>query len=1081
MRLSTASALIGATFSLLVSSGSYAAPTVTIDLSTQKFIGGVSKLDREKYFNLHTTHSENQVTSDELDYLTNELNAGFGRGFWSPFSAHKGHDSYPNEATAKTNGAKNVANTKNHRNYAYFSDRYIVTDHPRNAFAANQDPVKAAEWAANYFKYYFDDSTRPIFYEPINEPFVHAGEFGIDDDLARSKITELFKQIGKKFDQENINTQLIGYAGAWPSMELWDFKHFDTRMKMFMDSAGPYMDAFSVHLYDGVNVTGANSQRSGSNLDAILDLVESYSYHKWDQVKPLAITEYGGIEKGYGDSYSDIASVQSVRSINNMLFQLIDRQDRLLTSIPFITGKAAWHYNATNNWEPYGAVVSRPDPTSIVNGKPTKFFWTPRIHFYQLWSEVKGLRVKTLSDYEDVQVHAFVDGNTAYVALNSLSESNQQVNLDFVNSFGSIANVSKKSLKIYTNKAPIYQDQASINTPNSVDLIPGETVVLAYRFNGNLELNNTVKVNNYYSSTNLQKITANQVLNFDINNVDLANGDSILKVSIGRKHNKSKQPIVKVNGTAVSVPSNWKGGDQSSRDDFFGTLRIPVNNQLLAKNNTISLTFPDSDGRVSSVVLEVHNQSNATTNEDKISFAEQIISLAPGSNYAVTVNYEASMSRDLVVSLWNGQTYLAGQTQNVAAGKGSKTFEISLNTPTQAGEEDYILKTNIRPQGGDVASIIQQSQINDISIEDDNGAGFDQLVFVDSFSELTSALQYTVELDYSAMIERDLVVEVWNDDNWLAAGKTTVKPGDGRASVTVKLGTAPVVGSTTYILKGSIRPVGASWQQNIDFEQITNITIVNALPSEDSTKLLVTEKMLAHAQQQQFDVEYSATEQRDIVVELWLNDQWLTQATTTVEAGEGIAQLNLELDDIPVASNGYTLKNSIRPVGTEWQSNIASDQINDLSVVAEGITPPTSWTNLQFKHSYKCIDVANGRTENGSQYHQWDCNTQNTNQRFRFTDLGDNWFAIKAQVSEKCVDLTNGSQANGAAIQQYNCGANNPNQAWKLVDKQNGWFELRAKKSNACIDVKNASANKAAAIQQWQCGSQANQLIRFVE
>ena len=62
-------------------------------------------------------------------------------------------------------------------------------------------------------------------------------------------------------------------------------------MKMFIDRAGAYMDGFSVHLYDGINVTGTDTKRSGSNSEAVLDMVEAYSYIKFGHVKPLAISE----------------------------------------------------------------------------------------------------------------------------------------------------------------------------------------------------------------------------------------------------------------------------------------------------------------------------------------------------------------------------------------------------------------------------------------------------------------------------------------------------------------------------------------------------------------------------------------------------------------------------------------------------------------------------------------------------------------------------------------------------------------------------------------------------------------------
>ena len=69
-------------------------------------------------------------------------------------------------------------------------------------------------------------------------------------------------------------------------------------MKLFMDEAGQDMDVFSTHLYDGINQIGQDTKRSGSNMEAILDLIETYSYVKWGIIKPHAITEFGGIENG---------------------------------------------------------------------------------------------------------------------------------------------------------------------------------------------------------------------------------------------------------------------------------------------------------------------------------------------------------------------------------------------------------------------------------------------------------------------------------------------------------------------------------------------------------------------------------------------------------------------------------------------------------------------------------------------------------------------------------------------------------------------------------------------------------------
>ena len=122
-------------------------------------------------------------------------------------------------------------------------------------------------------------------------------------------------------------------------MELRDFDHWNNTMKMFIDRAGEYMDGLSVHLYDGINIVGKSSRRSGSNSEAILDLMENYSFIRLGKVLPLAVTEYGGIDNT-SKGYHPIASVRTVASFNHILFNLLEREDKMLISIPFVSDKA---------------------------------------------------------------------------------------------------------------------------------------------------------------------------------------------------------------------------------------------------------------------------------------------------------------------------------------------------------------------------------------------------------------------------------------------------------------------------------------------------------------------------------------------------------------------------------------------------------------------------------------------------------------------------------------------------------------------------------------------------------------------
>ena len=59
----------------------------------------------------------------------------------------------------------------------------------------------------------------------------------------------------------------------------------------------------------------------------------------------------------------------------------------------------------------------------------------------------------------------------------------------------------------------------------------------------------------------------------------------------------SKKPEIMVNGKKVDMPDNWRGYDQTGRDDFFGMIEIPFDYRLIRKGkNSVSVTFPDNGG-----------------------------------------------------------------------------------------------------------------------------------------------------------------------------------------------------------------------------------------------------------------------------------------------------------------------------------------------------------------------------------------------------------------------------------------------------------------------------------------------------
>jgi hypothetical protein len=420
-------------------------------------------------------------------------------------------------------------------------------------------------------------------------------------------------------------------------------------MKMFMDEAGADMDAFSTHIYDGVNQIGQNTKRSGSNMEAVLDLIESYSFHKWGAIKPHVISEFGGI---VGSSYSDISNVQSIRSQNAMLFGLLERQNITELTIPFTTGKSTWHITEANNYLPYKAVLFKPVPFGVPLDQVTSWEYTDRIYFYELWKNVSGDRIELNSTHPDIQVQGFRDGNKLYVALNNLDDFDRFISLQLQSVSSATPNeVRIKSLIINPNELAQFTDQTTLVLPESYNLKANETVVLEYTYNTDFNYENAIISKRHYSNeSTVQPITANSSMTYTFSNVPASSiASATLRMSIGRTHDKSKSPTVVVNGQTLSVPTNWKGYDQANRDDFFGMIEIDVPAESVQASNTISLTFPDSGGHLSSLVLvtQRYNQNVLSTGKGISNNIEDKLILYPNPAKAIVLLDQKYIGKEL--------------------------------------------------------------------------------------------------------------------------------------------------------------------------------------------------------------------------------------------------------------------------------------------------------------------------------------------------------------------------------------------------------------------------------------------------
>ena len=149
----------------------YAQGVITIDHKTQRFVGSESAFNRSKYLTFHSWFKDRDADFEKFkkEYSI-DPNYNGSRLFNNPGGRHK-NGIYPEVS-------------KNFKDIREVSD-FVSTASPKFFFYdknvdysekdMSQFSKKAAQYAADYFRYEADFV--PKYYEPFNEPMIHAGDF----------------------------------------------------------------------------------------------------------------------------------------------------------------------------------------------------------------------------------------------------------------------------------------------------------------------------------------------------------------------------------------------------------------------------------------------------------------------------------------------------------------------------------------------------------------------------------------------------------------------------------------------------------------------------------------------------------------------------------------------------------------------------------------------------------------------------------------------------------------------------------------------------------------------------------------
>ncbi|WAJ71378.1 hypothetical protein [Catenovulum adriaticum] len=651
---------------------------VDVNLNMKHSVGGIETLDRQKYITIHANNLENGWGQNDVHSLDapNELGEDLMLDFMRGYDVYFGRDTgsigwnlrnvsqdatkpgFVDETSASQRGGDVKWIYDNGTSYKNVNAR-LVEDRMQDMIAGGQQhpywpegtlikPVNGdPDWAfsqtdtaqepfgtatghymsqflANFFAQSETDmgQTKPTYFEVMNEPLydLTTDREGQANYVEPLKVFEFHNTVAAEIRKESKNDDIMigGYTIAFPDFDKNNFQRWEERDKLFIDTAGENMDFISIHLYDFPTFQNSERYRRGSNLEATLDMLEHYTYLKFGQVKPILISEVGSsVHARVNEDWTPQRDAEKVLSITTMNTQFLERPNNILKVIPFIPVKAEWGRREVNGKSIAYSSRLMVQKKERDGSNDDTWVYSDHVNFYKLWSQVTGTRVDSYSDEIDVLTDSYVDGNQAYIVLTNLEFEDVKINLNALGVDGNtLDSISYKELSYTANNESQFIEETLTELPEALTLPAEATTIIRLEYANNIEVTESNTEKRYYATTYQQAINANQAINFTFDDVSVnAQGEAVLRLGLGRDHDKSLSPVVAVNGNLVSVPSDVKGYDQkqgktaTGRPNFFGVIEIPVPYDQLQASNTVTVEFSDTGGFVSSAVLQVFSTS----------------------------------------------------------------------------------------------------------------------------------------------------------------------------------------------------------------------------------------------------------------------------------------------------------------------------------------------------------------------------------------------------------------------------------------------------------------------------------------
>lgn len=599
--------LVGIMLSLGLGSGD---AQVTIDLTHELSIGGVHQLRRERYFNTHNAPRWGAIPKGLHEVLEKEWRTTPGRSMWHLKSAPRDAE-HPDQIASHffegplAGSAGMKLWQKDHPPtdmilaFGRFPAFMSVTG--RKHGGTPKDFDAAANTLKRVLQNFHQHAGRgPAYVEVLNESDIPQNFCWHWDDDAWEKNCAYHNRVARAIKTEFPDVLVGGPAQCTVRFQLRDFRNWNRQLGYFIANSGEQMDFLSFHVYDFKMLNSEADRRggpagdsrmaSGPRIRAVFDLVEQTCRTELGAMKPIVVSEYGGLgqEKQFKwEGTRAEAEWMNLRACNALLVDLLGMPDRLLKSVPFMMPVAPWN-------EDYAFLLWRKqEDGSLARTSLTRF--------YELFRDLDGVRIPVTSSDRNLRAHVFRNGQVVHVVLNHVGAEVVEVELDHLLPADlAYVEATRSSIAFVDGRVRYLKDEPLQDT-SRIRLLPDETAVLRFRLNRMPKKLPRLDERRVYAEDRIVPITGDpQTLTLAIPAEDLEHLESAtLRLGVARTGGFPVDPQGSCNGEPLRLPLKWSSGVPT----FWGTVEIELDPAQLQAENELALQFEKPGGQISTASI----------------------------------------------------------------------------------------------------------------------------------------------------------------------------------------------------------------------------------------------------------------------------------------------------------------------------------------------------------------------------------------------------------------------------------------------------------------------------------------------